>query len=108
MSRVKFAAEFNIVPNGVASANVTFFESKQPDWLDDNYYNFSDVMVAVCCRMADKGINPHNHTAELIVLRRSIHSMQQCETIRANIGGLTVIVYHMDGKRAPKLELVAY
>jgi hypothetical protein len=108
MSRLKFPAEFNIVPSGVAVAHVTLFESKQPDWLDGNYYNFSDIMVAVCCRMADKGINPHNHTAALIELRRTVHSMKQCETIRVNIGGLTVIVYHMDGKRAPKLELVAY
>ena len=58
--------------------------------------------------MANKGINPHHYIGNLNSLQDAICKLRHGQTVRYNIGGLTVIVYHMDGKRGPNLELVAY
>lgn len=105
---IRFTAEFNIVPMEVSAVKITAFESRQPEWLDENYYHIHTIMPAICCRMVDKGINPHHYIGNLNSLQDVICKLREGQTARYNVGGLTVVVYHMDKKRGPTYELVAY
>ena len=101
-------ADMNIVPLELSAIKVTVFESQQVEWLDDNYYNIAQLFPAICCRMVNRGVNPHDHVKALKKLQDDVCNLREANTLRAHIGGCTVIVFHRDCATMYPYELVMY
>mgnify|MGYP000860890562 FL=1 len=108
ITRTSGVAEMNIIPPTVSAMQITAFESMQPEWLDDNYYDISTLFLAVCCRMANKRINPHDHVEALVALREEVCNLGPAHTVRGYIAGKNIIVYHRDKVNSLPYELVMY
>jgi hypothetical protein len=108
IARTSGVSEMNIIPPAVSAMQVTAFESMQPEWLDENYYDISTLLLAVCCRMASKRVNPHDHAEALVAFREEVCNLSPAHTIRGHIAGKTIIVYHRDQVNSLPYELVMY
>ena len=101
-------ANMNIIPAALSTIKVTAFESRQVEWLDDNYYDIAQLFPAICCRMVNRGVNPHDHITELKKLQSDVCNLMEGVTLRTHIGGCTVIVFHRDCATSYPYELVMY
>lgn len=101
-------AHMNIVPAVLCSTHITAFESLTPEWLDENFYDLHDLFTAVCARMVNNRINPHDHVEALTTFRNEVISLPKGETARTCIGGMTIVIWHSDCALRLHYELVMY
>ena len=101
-------ANMNIVPAALSTIKVTAFESRQVEWLDDNYYDIAQLFPAICCRMVNRGVNPHDHITELKKFQSDVCNLSKGQTTRGHVAGCTMIVFHRDCATRCPYELVMY
>lgn len=101
-------AHINIVPVALCSTHITAFESMCPEWLDENYYESHDLFTAVCARMVNRRINPHDHIEALNAFRDEVRNLVKGCTARTRVGGMTIIVWHRDCALRLHYELTMY
>jgi hypothetical protein len=108
ITRTSGVSHMNVVPAAVSAVQVTAFESMQPEWLDENYYEIDTLLPAICCRMANKRINPHDHVEALNAFRNEVCDLRKGQTVRGYIGNMNIIVWHRDCAIRLHYELVMY
>lgn len=108
ITRTSGVLHMNIVPSTLSAIHITAFEAMAPEWLDENYYDVHDLFPAICARMVNNRINPHDYVNLLNDFRNEVCNLGKCGTARACIGGMTIVVWHRDCATSRHYELTMY
>jgi hypothetical protein len=108
ITRTSGVLHMNIVPSALSAIHITAFEAMAPEWLDENFYEIHGLFPAICARMVNNRINPHDYVNLLNDFRNEVCNLGKGGTARACIAGMTIVVWHRDSALRLHYELVMY